>query len=272
MTSGASFINILVAEDNDVSRGLIVATLKTIDANIFEATDASQAIDFLDDQHIDLAFVDINMSPQGGFEFIKHLLVKGIDIPVVIITADTSGDILVRSNEMGVNHLLQKPIDPQMLLKMTRKILERKGHRFALAVQSHEERKTDEQIMTRVIELAQQNVDQNKERPFSAVVTNTYGKIIGEGVSGSSGRFDPTAHAEVMAIRQACEKLGRSDLEACALYCAVMPTKMGKALIESVGLKTVYYALDHKDVGIAHENSVKTDYKQIAKKEAQGLL
>lgn len=256
MSDNNRSINILVAEDNVVSRGLIVATLKTAGYTIYEATDGTEAIDIATSKTIDCAFVDINMEPKGGFAFIKHMLVENIKIPTVIITADTSGDTLAQSNELGVRRLLQKPVDPQLLLKITRQILEKHGHKHAIAVATHtSEALSHDDLMGRAVELAAHNKTSGKGRPFGAVVVDAKGHIIGKGTNGISSRVDPTAHAEVMAIRQAAEYLGRADLSDCALFCSSMPTLMGQALIASVCIPHVYYAFSHNDVGSGRETS-----------------
>src|SRR5690606_20819700 len=69
-----------------------------------------------------------------------------------------------------------------------------------------------------------------------------------EGANSVTSRCDPTAHAEVLAIRRATEKLGRTELKGCALYCSSEPTMLGQALVIRVGLDRVYYALDHTEI------------------------
>ena len=87
-------ISILVAEDNEVSRELMCAILKTQGYCVVPATDGEDAIQKIKQQDIDLALVDLNMEPKGGFEFVKYLVINGISLPVVIVTADDSSDIL----------------------------------------------------------------------------------------------------------------------------------------------------------------------------------
>ena len=121
------FINILVAEDNDVSRELMAGILRAQGYRVFGAIDGESAIKVVEDRDIDLALVDINMSPKGGFEFVKFLVVKGIDTPVVIVTGDDSTNILVDASSLGVVTVLQKPVDPDKLLQVVNRILKRRG-------------------------------------------------------------------------------------------------------------------------------------------------
>ena len=76
------FINILIAEDNDVSRDMMAGVLRTQGFRVIGAIDGESAIKVVEERPVDLALVDINMSPTGGFEFVKHLVAKGLKIPL----------------------------------------------------------------------------------------------------------------------------------------------------------------------------------------------
>ncbi len=243
------FINILIAEDNDVSREMMTSIVKTQGFQTFGAIDGSSAIRVIEDQEIDLALIDLNMSPKGGFDFMKYLMVNSIDLPVIIVTADDSSDLLLEANNLGVKQILHKPIDPNRLIKMIHRILKGQGlNPQPIAVDTHETTFTPEQLMQHAIDLADNNARSKKGGPFGAVIVDKDGRILGEGKNGITSRADPTAHAEVMAIRQAAEKLNSSDLKDCVLYCSSEPTMMGKSLIISVGIPKVYYGLTHNDI------------------------
>ncbi len=274
MTPNDKFFNILIAEDNDVSRELMASILKGKGYTVFGATDGGAAIEVIQNNKIDMAYVDINMDPQGGFEFIKHLVVKGIKLPVVIVTSDTSGDILMQANALGVPQVMHKPINPDRLIQVTERVLSRAGHNVnALGVTEHKIKFSPEELMQRAINIAQNNVESRKGGPFGAVVSDNDGKVLGEGANGVTSRIDPTAHAEVMAIRQAAEKLSRSDLSDCVLYCSSAPTAMGKALIASVGITRVYFALGHDEVSALRERgSLEAEYIQIGQEQAMQVF
>ena len=252
--------HILIAEDNEVSRELMASVLRTQGFSVLGAAHADEAIEVINAHDVDLALVDINMAPRGGFDFIKYLVANGIDLPVVIVTADVSSDVLMHANAHGVRRVLQKPTEPDLLLQVVRRILKGSGRvSQPLAVDVHKVTLNDEELMTRAITLAERNARSGAGGPFGAVVTDAQGRILGEGVNGISARVDPTAHAEVMAIRQAAEKLGRADLSDCRLYCSGEPTMMGQALILSVGIQTVFYGLSHDEIRSirARENKVR---------------
>lgn len=256
--ANTSEITILVAEDNAVSRELMSAVLKTQGYQVVGVADGQEAIAAVEEGHIDLALVDLNMAPTGGFEFVRYMILNGISVPVVIVTADESSDVLLLANELHVTRILQKPVEPDRLLNVVAQVLKKYG--FApkpLAVDAYETKFTPEQLMQRAVELAERNGRSRKGGPFGAVVANETGEILGEGVNGITSRVDPTAHAEIMAIRQTAEKLGRANLEDCILYCSSEPTMMGHALIASVGIRKVYFGLNHKEINSIRSQDAK---------------
>ena len=80
-------------------------------------------------------------------------------------------------------------------------------------------------FMARAIELSIENVQSGRGGPFAAVVVKD-GAIIAEGVNQVTSTNDPTAHAEVIAIREACKKLGFFELKDCELYTSCEPCPM----------------------------------------------
>ena len=116
---------ILIAEDNDVSRKMMVGILEAEGYEIVQASDGGEAIEKIKEHDVDLALVDINMAPKGGFEFVKHMFVNGIKIPVVIITGDDSSDILIQASDLGVAQVYQKPVEPGRLLQTVERTLKR---------------------------------------------------------------------------------------------------------------------------------------------------
>src|SRR5699024_7006131 len=82
--------------------------------------------------------------------------------------------------------------------------------------------------------------------PFGAVVVKD-GKIIAESANNVTSKNDPTAHAEVEAIRKACKKLGSFQLEDCVLYTSCEPCPMCFGAIYWARPKAVFYACTKKD-------------------------
>ena len=96
-------------------------------------------------------------------------------------------------------------------------------------------------FMARAIQLSIDSVRSGRGGPFGAVVVRD-GKIIAEGVNQVTSANDPTAHAEVLAIRQACANLGVFHLENCELYTSCEPCPMCLGAIYWAHLSRIYFA------------------------------
>lgn len=104
----------------------------------------------------------------------------------------------------------------------------------------------DEFFMRRAIELAQIGVDAGAGGPFGAVIVKD-GEIVGEGYNQVTSTNDPTAHAEVVAIRNACRKLKSFQLDGCVLYASCEPCPMCLGAIYWARPKQMFFACLHKD-------------------------
>jgi guanine deaminase len=107
-----------------------------------------------------------------------------------------------------------------------------------------------EDFMRHALCLAAGNARFGKGGPFGAVVVMD-GKVIGEGVNQVTSTNDPTAHAEVVAIRDACRRLGRFDLRGAVLYSSCEPCPMCLAAIYWARLDALYYAASRTDAARA---------------------
>lgn len=104
----------------------------------------------------------------------------------------------------------------------------------------------DRQFMSRAIELAQTGVDQALGGPFGCVIAKD-GKIIGEGNNRVTSTNDPTAHAEVVAIRNACRALGAFQLDGCSVYTSCEPCPMCLGAIYWARAEHIYIACNRTD-------------------------
>ncbi len=92
----------------------------------------------------------------------------------------------------------------------------------------------------------------NKEGgPFGAVIVAPDGKIVAKGHNQVLLTNDPTAHAEIVAIRNACKSLNTKDLEGYTIYSTCEPCPMCLSAIIWSNIKTVYYGSNRKDAKIA---------------------
>ena len=98
----------------------------------------------------------------------------------------------------------------------------------------------DNSFMARAIQLSLDNVLSGNGGPFGAVIVKD-GSIVAEGVNRVIATTDPTAHAEVVAIRAACAKLGVFDLKDCEIYTSCEPCPMCLGAIYWARLARVYF-------------------------------
>ena len=97
-------------------------------------------------------------------------------------------------------------------------------------------------------ELSKQNLLTNSGGPFGAVVVKD-GTVVGVGSNHVLANNDPTAHGEIMAIRDACKNLNTYDLTGCELYTSCYPCPMCLSAIIWANIKTVYYGCTREDAG-----------------------
>jgi guanine deaminase len=101
-------------------------------------------------------------------------------------------------------------------------------------------------FMARAIELSEENVRSGRGGPFAAVVVNR-GRVIAEGTNLVTSSNDPTAHAEIVAIRRACQVLGQFQLGGCEIYTSCEPCPMCFAAIWWARLDRLYFAASAED-------------------------
>ena len=103
----------------------------------------------------------------------------------------------------------------------------------------------NEEFMRQAIELAVENVKCGGG-PFGAVIVRD-GKVVATGVNRVTANNDPTAHAEVSAIRAACTKLGTFDLSGCVIYTSCEPCPMCLGAIYWAHIDKIYYGANQHD-------------------------
>jgi guanine deaminase len=96
------------------------------------------------------------------------------------------------------------------------------------------------------IRLAVENVEKGNGGPFGAVVVKN-GEIIGRGANSVTSTNDPTAHAEIVAIRDACSRLGSFQLEGCEIYASCEPCPMCLGAIYWARPDKLYFAATKED-------------------------
>lgn len=113
------------------------------------------------------------------------------------------------------------------------------------------------------IRLSAEKMAANEGGPFGAVVVRD-GRVVGRGWNRVTSTNDPTAHAEVVAIRDACANLGTFSLAGCELYTSCEPCPLCLAAIYWARLDRVYYAATCDDAAAAGFDD-RTFYTELAK-------
>jgi guanine deaminase len=120
----------------------------------------------------------------------------------------------------------------------------------------------DNPFMARAIELSIENVHSGRGGPFGAVIVKD-GNTIAEGANQVTATNDPTAHAEILAIRGACAKLEVFDLHDCEIYTSCEPCPMCLGAIYWARLSCIYFASAAADASrIGFDDSM--IYREIA--------
>src|SRR5229473_3294599 len=98
----------------------------------------------------------------------------------------------------------------------------------------------DKAFMARAIELSVENVSSGRGGPFGSVIVKD-GAVVAEAANQVTATNDPTAHAEVLAIRKACQKLRLFELKGCDLYTSCEPCPMCLGAIYWARIDKVYF-------------------------------
>ena len=138
----------------------------------------------------------------------------------------------------------------------------------------------DSYFMQRAIDLAEKGIDSNAGGPFGAVIVKD-NKIISEGYNKVTSTNDPTAHAEIIAIKAACKKLNSFQLDDCTIYTSCEPCPMCLGAIYWARPKKVFYACNREDAAMIDFDDQfvydelkkqiderRIEFKNIMKKEA----
>ncbi len=104
--------------------------------------------------------------------------------------------------------------------------------------------------MSRAIALAIENVRTGRGGPFAALVVRD-GEVIASGVNSVTASTDPTAHAEIEAIRAACRKLGTFQLTGCEIYTTCEPCPMCLGAVYWARLDRIWYSASRADAAAA---------------------
>jgi tRNA(Arg) A34 adenosine deaminase TadA len=125
-----------------------------------------------------------------------------------------------------------------------------------------------EEIMHKALDTARVSTEKGEGGPFGAAIIKE-GQIIALAANQVKKNNDPTAHAEIMAIRAACQYLGQKKLEGCILVSTCEPCPMCYSAIHFSGIRQVYFAALHKEAGQIAGFGMEQLYQDLAQPPTQ---
>ena len=271
--------HVLIVEPNDITRKLLTGILAKHNYGTHEARTGAEAHGLLQhDFHI--ALVDVENSDPDLNGLLQKMHSEKSRL-LIVAMADHSDDkaVSARLNLDRVS-VLQKPVMPDRLMKIVESHAQsqapvevRDVRPGASAIYTEKDPavlKQREAFMLRAIDLAQEKMDEGCGGPFGTVIVKG-GKIIAEGWNAVSSTYDPTAHAEIMALRHAGAVLKTDDLGGCEVYTSCEPCPMCLAALYWAKVDRVFYARTRDD---AEKIGFDDDfiYREIAQPEHKRSL
>ena len=130
---------------------------------------------------------------------------------------------------------------------------------------------TDERWMRHALALAERARDEDDEIPVGAVVVSADGEVLGEGWNRNIGEHDPSAHAEIVALREAGRRLGNHRLLGTTLYVTLEPCAMcAMAMVHARVARVVFGAFDPKTGAAGSVFDLLADPRHNHRVEVQG--
>ncbi len=244
--SGESKGQVLVLEPNDITRKLIVSILTKAGYATFEAGKSDDAVGLLA-RKPSLVIMDVEGDGADSFGFLKKMQKDHGKVPLVALAEPGDRDSLQQRINLPRVTFLDKPVNPMMVLSTVENFLVADAALGTVAVGGDTELDLKrKQYMRRAIDLSQQKMDENCGGPFGAVIVKG-GQIVGEGWNCVTSTNDPTAHAEMVAIRAAAAATKDFKLEGCEIYTSCEPCPMCLAAIYWARIDKIFYANHRED-------------------------
>ncbi len=240
---------ILVVDPSDIMRKLICGILLKNGYGVSDAVGADKAVELLA-KRPDLVILDIDDETSDEVAFLRKMKRDHASTPVIALADDHVREEVQKKIEMKLAYF-PKPVKPDALLAQVEAMLS-ETHQARLAAEANKsaaQMDIEQQrmgFMRRAIDLSQQKMEENCGGPFGAVIVRQ-GKIIGEGWNCVTSTNDPTAHAEMVAIRNATAAIKDFKLEGCDIYTSCEPCPMCLAAIYWARLDKIFYANMRED-------------------------
>ena len=120
-----------------------------------------------------------------------------------------------------------------------------------------------EEFLEQAVALARENMERSGGRPFGALLVR-HGEVLATGINEIGATGDPTAHAELQAIRAACQAIGAPRLDGCIIYASGQPCPMCLSAMYLTGVSMVYYAFSNEE-GAPYGLSTAPIYAELQK-------
>lgn len=117
-------MSILIVEDEVEIRQILVETLKDVDAHIHQAKDGIEALEFIQNNAVDLVLSDINMPRMDGLELLEHTSRDFPELFTIVITALGDKEIILNALKLHAYDFFEKPIDNQVVITKVKNILD----------------------------------------------------------------------------------------------------------------------------------------------------
>ena len=248
---------ILIVENNDISRKLLVRILNKKGFETYEAKTGDEAVTFLG-KPLKLMVLNIENDDIDNIGLLHKLKLEFRRLPVIALTDDENPDAV--KERVGVDHvsIVTKPVMPEKLLKNIEHFFVSNVERTFVNetipaakplmpdMRDPEDKARREGFMRHAIDLSQQKMDANCGGPFGAVIVKN-GEIVGEGWNQVTSTNDPTAHAEMVAIRDAASRLKNFSLEGCEIYTSCEPCPMCLSAIYWAHIDRIFFGNTRED-------------------------
>ncbi|MDR0496611.1 MAG: response regulator [Treponema sp.] len=116
-------LEIAVIDDDIVIQEMVKNTFMITGAFVFPFFDGDEFLEMVDKQDFDLAFLDINMPKVDGFEVLKALQTRNIKYPIIVLSAISQREAMVKAIQMGIKSYLVKPLKPEDIFRKSIEIL-----------------------------------------------------------------------------------------------------------------------------------------------------
>jgi len=138
LTGLVSDRNILLVEDNELNRQVIIELMDRVNVNLDIAENGKEALALVSKNKYDLIFMDLHMPVMDGYTATKEIRKSNTGLPIVAMTADAIGVANLKSQESGFNDIITKPINPDLVYGLLSKWVAASGEPIAVGTEKHE--------------------------------------------------------------------------------------------------------------------------------------